>query len=165
MPGENASRGWAAKTAPVSRPEGSSPRTASRSIPEAIFMSARSALPIGKPAFRTRRCPRLFAACRSWKRSDVFSNLANHLAPSLLGFLRIAAHGMSFAENTDRPALAIAVNYRQRFRFGRIKHRDRFLNVHAGMQHNVAKVRDAEETLGVLDIRSMGVSHQRQPGI
>ena len=64
---------------------------------------------------------------------------------------------MSFAENTDRPALAIAVNYRQRLRFRRIKHRDRFLNVHAGMQHNVAKVRDAEETLGGLDIRSVGV--------
>src|SRR4051812_4808149 len=141
---ESGSRGWAAKTAPASKPENSSRLTASRWIPEAISMSARSALPTGRPASPTHRCRRSFAACRSLKRSDVCSNISDHLAPSLFGFLCIAAHGVGLAENTDRPALAIAVNDRQRFRFRRIKHRDRFLDVHAGMQS--AETRNEQRT-------------------
>jgi len=60
------SRGLAARTAPARRPANSSRRTASRSTPKALSMSAKSASPTGAPAFRTRRCPPWFAACRSW---------------------------------------------------------------------------------------------------
>ena len=64
LPRANASRGSAAKTAPASRPANSWRRTASRWIPRATSMSAKSASPTGRPAFRTRRCRRRSAATR-----------------------------------------------------------------------------------------------------
>ena len=48
---ENESRGWAARMAPASRPANSSRRTASRWIPGATSMWAKSALPTGKQVF------------------------------------------------------------------------------------------------------------------
>src|SRR6266566_4239433 len=55
---------------PGSRPANSSRRTASRWIRRATSMSAKSASPTGRPAFRKRRCrpsSAWCAACRSWK--------------------------------------------------------------------------------------------------
>ena len=58
IPRASGSRGSAARTARGWRPANSSRRTASRSTPRATSMSARSASPTGRPAFRTRRCRR-----------------------------------------------------------------------------------------------------------
>ena len=58
----------------ASRPANSWRRTASRWIPRATSMSAKSASPTGRPAFRTRRCRRRSAwcaACRSWRKSSL----------------------------------------------------------------------------------------------
>ena len=70
-PRASASPGSAARTAPASRPANSWRRTASRWIPRATSISAKSASPTGRPAFRIRRCRRRSAwcaACRSWRR-------------------------------------------------------------------------------------------------
>ena len=55
----------------ASRPASSWHPMGSRWIPKATSMSARSASPTGRPAFRIRRCRKRFApaaACRSWRR-------------------------------------------------------------------------------------------------
>ena len=57
-PRASASPGSAARTARASRPANSSPPTASRWIRKATSMSAKSASPTGRPAFRTPRCRR-----------------------------------------------------------------------------------------------------------
>src|SRR3954469_22274976 len=61
-------RAWAARMAPVLRSANSSPRTVSRSTPQATSTSARSASPTGRRAFPTRRCPPSCAVSRSWRR-------------------------------------------------------------------------------------------------
>ena len=56
----NGSPGSAARTARAWRPANSSRPTASRWIPGATSISAKSASPTGRPAFRIRRCRRRF---------------------------------------------------------------------------------------------------------
>ena len=58
MPRATASPGSAARTARAWRPANSSRRTASRWIRRATSISAKSASPTGRPAFRIRRCRR-----------------------------------------------------------------------------------------------------------
>src|SRR5258706_3355731 len=69
-PRERASLGSAAKTVLASRPANSWRRTASRWIRRATSMSAKSALPTGRPAFRICLFRPWFAVCRNWRRSS-----------------------------------------------------------------------------------------------
>src|SRR5882762_775311 len=69
MPRATASHGSAASTERAWRPENFWRPTVWRWIRRATSMSAKSASPIGKRAFRARRCRKRYAApvaCRSW---------------------------------------------------------------------------------------------------
>ena len=92
-------------------------------------------------------------------------DIADDLTPPAFGLFRIAPHRVRLGENPDRPVLAVGIDHGQRFRFRGVKNRDGFPDVHAGMQHDIPVMQEADQTIRRLDIGRVRVGHQRQPDI
>ena len=70
---------------------------------------------------------------------------------------------MGFGEDADRPTLVAGLDYRQRFGFRGVEHGDGFLDVHGGMQHDVAVMQDAGQTSRRLEIRPWASATNTSP--
>ena len=84
---------------------------------------------------------------------------------ALFGFFRIAPHRVGFGEDADRAAFAAGFDHDQRFGFGGVEHRDRFLDVHGRMQHHLAVMQDVDQALALVDIGRVRFRDQRQPDV
>ena len=81
------------------------------------------------------------------------SDIADGFAPPLFGFLRIAPHRVGFGENANWPVFAAGFDHDKRFSFRGVENGDGFLNVHAGMQHDVPMMKNVDKAARLLDIR------------